>query len=148
VATFKNRKPRIVICDLRNSIENFARRLRFNFRAEIEQDAAQFKRRAVGLVRRNLPPQRRRPCSHPVTRALLLRARKTPWPRVYSACLPSSADRRERLNLRVAVRMQRMRLSRSYAKKKIHNYKRSRVSRPGAAELTVFLALPSTVLAY
>src|SRR6266403_1981950 len=41
--------------DLRRTIENFALQLRSKFRAEIELDTAQFKRRAIGLFPRNLP---------------------------------------------------------------------------------------------
>src|SRR6267378_7580081 len=81
----------IAMYDLRRTIENFAQQLRSKFRAEIELDAAQFKRRAVGLFPRNLPPQPGRPCAHPVTCAFRFRARKRPWPEVYRACLPASA---------------------------------------------------------
>jgi len=102
--------------NLTSEIENFARRLRSEFRAEIARDAAQFKRQAVTALRRNLPPQPGRPCSHPVTRAFRLRAMKTPWPEVYRVCLPACAGKRERFNLRVAVRMRRLRLKRSCRK--------------------------------
>lgn len=96
--------------DLSGVVRKFAARLRRDFRTDIEQDPRAFKARAVGLLRRNLPPQRGRPCCDPVTCAFRLRARKKPWPEVYRACLPRSASIRDRFNLRVAVRMRRLRL--------------------------------------
>ena len=105
--------------DLQRTIENFAQQLRSKFRAEIELDTAQFKRRAIGLFPRNLPPQPGRPCAHPVTCAFRFRARKRPWPEVYRACLPASAGVRERINLCVAVRMRYLRLSKPRARKKL-----------------------------
>lgn len=98
---------------LSHTIENFARRLRNKFRAAIEGNPAQFKRLVVRLLRRNLPPQPGRPCSHAVTRAFRLRARKASWPRIYRVCLPVRAGARDRFNLRVAVRMRRLRLRNS-----------------------------------
>lgn len=98
-----------------NKINRFVRRfaasLRVQFRREIERDPARFKRSVIRALRHELPPQPGRPCSHVVTRAFRLRARKTPWPKIYRACLPIDSDQRARFNLRVAVRMRRLRFT-------------------------------------
>ena len=110
MANFKRTGSQVVISDLRRTVENFSQRLRREFHQDIERDAREFKQRTLRLLRLNLPPQRGRPSSHPVTRAYRLRARKKSWAEVYRACLPLYAGARERFNLRVAVRMRRLRL--------------------------------------
>ena len=136
VATFKGRESRIGMPDLRHTIENFARRVRSKFRANIERDAAQFKRCAVSLFRQNLPPQPGRPCSNPVTRAFRLRAREVPWPEVYRVCLPAGASQRVRFNLRVAVRMRRLRLREVRAKPRQANSSSDSSASASASRLT------------
>ena len=98
MATFKRRGSPIRTPDLRRTVEDFARRLRSKFHSEIELDAGQFKRRAVGLLRQNLPLRPGRPCSYPVTRAFRLRAKKIRWSKVYRACLPAFADMAKQRN--------------------------------------------------
>lgn len=101
---------------LNRFVRRFAARLRAQFRREIERDPARFKRSVLCALRRELPPQPGRPCSYAVTRALRLRARKTPWPEIYRVCLPARSDGRTRFNLRVAVRMRRLRFRKWHGK--------------------------------
>lgn len=98
--------------NLSRMIERFARRLRSNFQSEIARNPGAFKRRAASFLRRHLPPQAGRPCSDSVTRAFRLRSRNLPWPKIYRICLPTYSGDRARFNLRVAVRMRRLRLKR------------------------------------
>lgn len=98
--------------NLRRTVQKFAAELRRKYRAEIERDPARFKRRAVSLLQRNFSSRPGRPPLRPVTRAFRLRARKIPWLKIYRFCLPPHAGERERYNLRVAVRMRRLRRKR------------------------------------
>jgi hypothetical protein len=100
------------VSNLRRTVRKFAAELRRQYRAEIERNPARFKRRAVGLLQRNFSSRPGRPCLRPVTRAFRLRARKIPWLKIYPVCLPPHAGERERYNLRVAVRMRRLRRKR------------------------------------
>lgn len=76
--------------NLPRTIENFAWRLRREFRAEIERDPRGFKRRTVSLLRFYLPLGPGRPCDESVTRAIEMRAVGKSWPEVYTACVPHS----------------------------------------------------------
>lgn len=93
-------------------VQKFGRRLRRDFHVQIATDPRGFKREVIGLLRQCLPPRRGRPCSFAVTRALEMRENEVPWPKVYQKCLPAFSDSRERFNLRVAVRMRKVRLKR------------------------------------
>jgi hypothetical protein len=103
---------RRAVSNLRRTVRKFGAELRRKYRAEIERNPARFKRRAVSLLQRSFSSRPGRPCSHPVTRAFRLRARKIPWLKIYRVCLPPHAGERERYNLRVAVRMRRLRRKR------------------------------------
>jgi len=96
--------------DLERTIQNFAARLRSEFRAEIDRDAPGFKRDAVRLLGAALSsgPGPGRPCIEAVTRAIELRAQGKPWQAIYAQCLPASlaGDSRQiaQYRLRCAVR--------------------------------------------
>jgi hypothetical protein len=96
--------------DLERAVQNFAARLRSEFRAEIDRDAPGFKRDAVRLLGAALSagPRPGRPPSEAVTRAIELRAQGKPWQAIYAQCLTASlADDSRQIaqsRLRCAVR--------------------------------------------
>jgi hypothetical protein len=99
---------------LAGTIQNFAARLRSEFRAEIDRDAPGFKRDAVRLLGAALSsgPGPGRPRSEAVTLAIELRAQGKPWQAIYAQCIPSSVvdDSRQiaQSRLRDAVRCRRI----------------------------------------
>ena len=97
---------------LPTTIQRFARRLRREFRREIERDAHEFKRHLVRLLKAELPPGPGRPRTEPVTHAAEMLAEGRTWRQIYAECLPhdiGGSDSRQltQYRLRCAVRSRR-----------------------------------------
>jgi len=76
--------------DLRDTVHQFATRLRRKFCNEFEQDTPAlrtFKRRVLRLLKTELPPGPGRPPEEAITLAVELRAEGKTWPEVYRACI-------------------------------------------------------------
>lgn len=94
-------------------IARFAKRLLRLHPDEITRDPRKFKRRAVAILRRKLPPFAGRPAEESITRAAALRAQAREWREIYPICILNhtsltAADRRQaESNLRAALRSRR-----------------------------------------
>jgi hypothetical protein len=99
--------------NLERRVTKFANQLRQSHADEIARDPKKFKRRAVGFLRRKLPPFVGRPADESITRAATLRAEGREWQAVYPVCIHNhgsltAAERRQaESNLRAALRSRR-----------------------------------------
>ena len=73
--------------NLDRTMRQVAARLKRDFAAEIEDNPAAFKRRALHALRIHLPPGPGRPCLDFVTRAVDMRAHGNAWKEIYP-CIP------------------------------------------------------------
>ena len=64
-------------------------RLRREFAHEIEQDPRGFKKQAVNLLKRSLPPFSGRPSEESVTKTMQLRKQGHPWREIYPIVIPN-----------------------------------------------------------
>ena len=87
---------RMPVKELGLTICRFAKRLRHNCASEIAADPWGFKRKAKRLLGLYLPPGPGRPRKETITRAHELNRQGTPWPEIYSQCIPQYASLRWR----------------------------------------------------
>ena len=80
--------------ELGPTIRQFAKRLRHGYASEIAADPWGFKRKAKRLLGQYLPPGPGRPRKETITRAHELHCHRTPWPEIYSQCIPNYASLR------------------------------------------------------
>ena len=84
----------MAVKELGPTIRQFAKRLRHDYAAEIAADPWGFKRKAKRLLGLYLPPGPGRPRKETITRAEELHCQGTPWPEIYSQCIPNYASLR------------------------------------------------------
>lgn len=98
---------------LERIVKAFTVRLVKMFGGDIDADPRGFKKRAVQIFRRNLPPFVGRPTEQVVTAAATLHAATKSWREIYPAVIPNHAAmdpatrRQAESNLRSAIRSRR-----------------------------------------
>jgi hypothetical protein len=98
---------------LTRTMQQIAAGLKRRFPSLIAQDPKKFKKQAVYLLKRHLPPGPGRPAEDAITRAIELRKQGLGWKEIYQQCIPDQSQlppasrRMARDNLRAACRSRR-----------------------------------------
>jgi len=99
--------------NLERDVKQFTARLQRRYPDQIAADPKAFKKRARGLVGRNLPPFAGRPMEESINQAAELRKQEHEWKEIYPLVIPDHARldaalrRQAESNLRAALRSRR-----------------------------------------
>jgi hypothetical protein len=95
-----------------------AAKLKRKFVPVVAQDPRQFKKAAIHLLKRHLPPGPGRIADAAVTKAIHLRNEGVPWEHVYTACIPGYSSLSHAGRFYVASRLRTARRSRINTRKR------------------------------